>query len=65
MKYLFYSNEQAIYRKGVIHMAVNADGPYLIAAVLCEKVLQEKDETVSIIRMVDRITLTTHDDIFL
>lgn len=41
-------------------MAVNTDGPYLIAALLCEKVLQEKDETVSIIRMVDRITLTTH-----
>jgi hypothetical protein len=35
------------------------DGPYLIAALICEKVLQEKDGTVSIIRMVDRVTLTT------
>ena len=33
-------------------------GPYLIAALLCEKILQEKDETVSIIRMIDRVTLT-------
>lgn len=39
-------------------MAIPESGPYLIAAVLCEKVLQEKDETVSIIRMIDRITLT-------
>src|SRR5260370_42592485 len=33
-------------------------GPYLMAALICEKVLQEKDETVSIIRMIDSITLT-------
>lgn len=39
-------------------MAIPDSGPYLIAAILCEKVLQEKDETVSIIRMIDRITLT-------
>jgi hypothetical protein len=39
-------------------MALPDSGPYLIAALLCERVLQEKDETVSIIRMIDRITLT-------
>lgn len=39
-------------------MTVMNDGPYLIAAVICEKVLQEKDETISIIRMIDRVTLT-------
>ena len=39
-------------------MAIPDSGPYLIAAILCEKVLQEKDETVSIIRMIDRVTLT-------
>ena len=40
-------------------MTTNNDGPYLTAALICEKVIQEKDETVSIIRMVDRVTLTT------
>ncbi len=39
-------------------MATTNDGPYLTAALICEKVLQEKDETVSIIRMIDRVTLT-------
>lgn len=39
-------------------MTVMNNGPYLIAAVICEKVLQEKDETISIIRMIDRVTLT-------
>jgi hypothetical protein len=39
-------------------MAIPESGPYLIAALLCEKVLQEKNEVISIIRMVDRITLT-------
>ena len=41
-------------------MTTTSNGPYLNAALLCEKVLQEKDEAVSIIRIVDRITLTTH-----
>jgi hypothetical protein len=31
-------------------------GPYLVAALICEKVLIEKDDVVSVIRMVDRIT---------
>ncbi len=39
-------------------MAIPDSGPYLVAALLCEKVIQEKDETVSIIRIVDRVTLT-------
>lgn len=33
-------------------------GPYLAAAVLCEKVLQEKDGVVSAIRIVDRFIIT-------
>jgi hypothetical protein len=33
-------------------------GPYLAAALLCEKVLHEKDEVISIIRMIDRFTVT-------
>ena len=39
-------------------MTTESSGPYLVAALLCEKVLQEKDETISVIRMIDRITLT-------
>lgn len=31
------------------------EGPYLAAAVFCEKVLQEKDGVVSLIRVVDRL----------
>lgn len=34
------------------------DGPYLAAALLCEKVLQEKDGVLSAIRIVDRIVHT-------
>ena len=33
-------------------------GPYLAAAVFCEKVLQEKDGVASIIRVVDRLIIT-------
>jgi hypothetical protein len=33
-------------------------GPYLTAALLCEKVLQEKDGIVSAIRIIDRIVAT-------
>ena len=33
-------------------------GPYLAAAVLCEKVLQEKDGVLSAIRLVDRFIIT-------
>lgn len=34
------------------------DGPWLQTAVLCEKVLQDKDGVVSLIRIVDRFTVT-------
>ncbi len=40
-------------------MTTISSGPYLAAALLCEKILEEKDGSVSIIRMIDRITLTT------
>ena len=34
------------------------NGPYVCYAAFCEKVLQEKDGVVSLVRIVDRITLT-------
>jgi hypothetical protein len=40
-------------------MTIFSDGPYLNAALICEKVLQEKDEAISIIRVVDRVTVTS------
>jgi hypothetical protein len=33
-------------------------GPYLTAALICEKVLQEKDNVASAIRIIDRLTHT-------
>lgn len=39
-------------------MPILSNGPFLSAALICEKVLQEKDDAVSIIRVVDRVTLT-------
>ena len=33
-------------------------GPYLSAALLCEKVLEEKDGVKSAIRIIDRVTRT-------
>lgn len=41
-------------------MMTESSGPYLIAALLCEKVLQEKDETISVIRMIDRVVVTVN-----
>jgi len=41
-------------------MTTKSDGPYLITAALCEKVLQEKDDVVSLIRIVDRIVITVN-----
>jgi hypothetical protein len=35
-------------------------GPYLAVAALCEKVLQEKDGVISLIRMVDRTIVSAH-----
>jgi len=37
-------------------------GPYLSSAVLCEKVLNEKDHVFSLIRIVDRVTINYEDD---
>lgn len=37
---------------------LTAGGPYLAIAVLCEKVLQDKDGVASLIRIVDRVTVT-------
>jgi hypothetical protein len=37
---------------------ISESGPYLAAALICEKILQEIDGVISIIRNVDRITLT-------
>ena len=39
-------------------MANENSGPYLVAALLCEKILQEQDGTISIIRIVDRLAIT-------
>lgn len=39
-------------------MTEELGGPYLSAAVICEKVLQEKDGVASVIRIVDRFILT-------
>ena len=39
---------------------VENSGPYLTAALLCERVLQEKDETVSVIRLIDRLAVTVN-----
>lgn len=35
------------------------EGPYLIAAFVCERVLEEKDGVKSVVRIVDRVTHTT------
>lgn len=40
------------------HSAGENTGPHLLAAVLCEKVLQEQDGVLSVIRIVDRLTQT-------
>src|SRR5436853_6252033 len=39
-------------------MTTDNGGPYLTAALICEKILREKDEVISIIRIIDRITVT-------
>lgn len=35
----------------------NQSGPHLVAAFFCEKVLQERDGTLSFIRLTDRVTV--------
>lgn len=37
---------------------MDSGGPYLNAALLCEKILQERDGVLSVIRAIDRITVT-------
>ncbi len=37
---------------------MNTGGPYLNAALLCERVLQERDGVTSLIRIIDRVTVT-------
>ncbi len=39
-------------------MSKEASGPYVQAAAICERVLQEKDGVLSLIRLVDRFTIT-------
>jgi hypothetical protein len=39
-------------------MSTDNGGPYLTAALICEKVLREHDEVISIIRVIDRVTVT-------
>ena len=41
-------------------MADENTGPYLIVAAICERVLQEKDETISMVRMIDRLAVTVN-----
>jgi hypothetical protein len=41
-------------------MTAENTGPYLTVAAICEKVLQEKDDTISIIRMIDRLAITVN-----
>jgi hypothetical protein len=36
--------------------SLGSTGPFLIAAVICEKVLQERDGVASVIRVIDRLT---------
>lgn len=36
-----------------------SNGPYLSYAVICEKVLREADDVLSLIRIIDRVTVTT------
>jgi hypothetical protein len=38
---------------------MDSGGPYLNAALICERVLQENDGIVSLIRAIDRFTITT------
>jgi len=37
---------------------ISRTGPYLQAALLCERVMQEKDGVLSVIRIIDRVIHT-------
>jgi len=43
-------------------MPEESGGPYLNMAVLCEKVLREQDGVLSVIRVVERVTITPPPD---
>ena len=43
---------------GIFTSAAEREGPFLTSALLCERVLQEQDGTLSVIRAVDMITVT-------
>jgi hypothetical protein len=43
-------------------MSEESGGPYLNMAVLCEKVLREQDGVISVIRVVERVTITPPPD---
>jgi len=43
-------------------MPEESGGPYLNMAVICEKVLREQDGIMSVIRVVDRVTITPPPD---
>lgn len=43
--------------RGFHAMALPETGPYLMAALICEKVVQEADGTVTIVRIVDRVNV--------
>ncbi|MDA2925526.1 hypothetical protein MYX65_12915 [Acidobacteria bacterium AH-259-L09] len=50
-------------KTGLVTRNVFQDGPHLITAVLCEKVLEEKNGVKTVIRMVDRFTVSiTHPE---
>jgi hypothetical protein len=39
---------------------ISEGGPYVAVAVICERVLLDKDGVASLIRMIDRVTVTAH-----
>jgi hypothetical protein len=51
MALLFFTSESCW--MGVRHM--DKPRPYITAALLCEKVLQEKDESVTLMRIIDKL----------
>lgn len=38
---------------------MDTGGPYVNAALICEKVLQETDGVLSVVRIIDRFTIVT------
>jgi len=44
-------------------LSFDVDPPYVAFAVLCDRILEDKDGTLSLIRMVDKITVTPAGDV--